>query len=146
MTWAEKAAVSAARNTMSKTEDNLSGRNSKLKESQFLTSDNLALHKLGTAQVLQVLRASPTIHTYALKDGRTGELFLYHLRYRHYPASLLNSARFLQFVLDSNSWVKAQILYGMSVPNAFEVQLYFHALVLHSRQVGQKSLASRKMR
>lgn len=45
-------------------------RNSALKESQFLITENLATHQLKAVQVYQLYRRSLLIHTLAMKDGR----------------------------------------------------------------------------
>lgn len=52
----------------------LSGRTSAQEVSQFLKWAILALQKLGTEAVLQLLKASLTVHTYAMKDGLIREL------------------------------------------------------------------------
>lgn len=90
---------------------------------------------LGAEQISHVLKASRAINTYALIDGRIRELFFNMFRDRDYQGSLVNDARFLQLVLKLNSRGVAQKLKGMSVPTAFESQLYFHTHVMFRRKV-----------
>lgn len=71
--WVEKVAFSAARDIMSKLEENLSRWKSVLEETQVLIYDNLSLHKLGTEEIRQVIRASPAVHTFARRDSRIRE-------------------------------------------------------------------------
>lgn len=52
---------------------------------------------------------------------------------------MLNSARFLQLVLDERK-EKTHMLNKVSVSSAFEAQIYFHALALMSGEVEKKKL------
>lgn len=90
-------------------EEKVSRRKSELSESQFLTSDNLALHELRNEQFRQVLRASLAIRTYALKDSLIRKLFFKMFSDQNYPAAVPNGARSLHLVPDSNSRGNAQI-------------------------------------
>lgn len=57
-----------------------------------------------------------------------------------YPASLLNVTRFLPLVFDSNGRGRARMPNGLSGPTAFEAHLYFHALLLMSREIELRKL------
>lgn len=108
-----------------------------LKMFQFLKCENLALRKLRTEQFRPVLVASLAVHTYALKNGGIRELFLRVFCKQNSPVSLPNSSRFLQLVLDYRQ-AKTWMPYKISVPTAFETELYFHALVLMSTEATWK--------
>lgn len=106
------------------------------------------LCELGTELIRQNLGASLTVHKYALNEDRIQELFCHLFREGSFHVTLLISARVLQLVLD-NCHAKSHIPYGMSVPTAFEVLLYVHAVDLMSRKVirirpkiGQKAVSS----
>lgn len=82
---------------------------SALKLCQILRSESVALHEPGTGQIIQVLRASLRVRTYAMKYGRISKLLFHFFRQRDFPVTVLNCARVLQFVLDNNQ-AKAHIL------------------------------------
>lgn len=63
---------------------------------------NMALYKLETEQIRQVLRASLAIHTYVMMKGRIRELFFHVVRNRNLPVNLLNELPFLQTMLHNN--------------------------------------------
>lgn len=108
-----------------------------LRMSQFVTSENLALEKLGTEQISQGFGASLPAHTYAMKDGQIQELFYHLFCYRNIAIPLFNGAQVLQFML-SNGQAMAHIPCKMSAPKAFEAQPYFRAMSLMSREVEKK--------
>lgn len=63
----QKFSVPTAKVVVSKKEEEVSGRNSELKERSIQTSGMLALRKLGMKQIIQVFRASLYEHIFALK-------------------------------------------------------------------------------
>lgn len=67
--WVEKAAVLVVNGIISTIKEKVSRQKSELEETQFLTSNHLALREIGMEQIFQVLRADLSIHTYALKNG-----------------------------------------------------------------------------
>lgn len=84
-------AVPAASEIMERMEVKLSRRKSPLKESPFLTIKNLAFGDLGAEQIPKILRASPSVHTYAMKDDRTRVHFLEVFCISNFPVTQLNS-------------------------------------------------------
>lgn len=81
-----------------------------LNESQFLNSDNLPLREPEAEKIRKVIRASLAVQSYSNKCGCIRELFSHMFRDRRFSASMLNGARFLQLVLDSNGRGKLNIL------------------------------------
>lgn len=115
-----------------------SRRKAELRMSQFLKSEYLAFHELGTEQIRLVLRAALPIHTYMLKDSRTRELFFHLFHNQNFLITPLKSVLLLQLVLD-NSQAKAQLSYEMSAPIVFDAQLYYYVAALMSRKVERKN-------
>lgn len=111
-------AVPRAEETMESMEVRVLRRQSVLSLSQFLKRESLTLHKLGAEQAWQVLRASLTVDTYSLKDGRIGNLFFCIFPKRSFPFILLIDVRFVHLVL-YNSQAKAHIQYELNVLTAF---------------------------
>lgn len=64
---------------MSKTKEKVSRRNSDLKETRFLTIDNLAIPEHGMEQIFQVLRASLAIDTSSIGRWLDLRAFLLHI-------------------------------------------------------------------
>lgn len=139
LAWVAIVGVPVANKTMANMKDKTLRRKPALKTSQFLKSENLAPPKLGTEQIIQILRASVAVHTYALKNGRIRELSFQLFCNRNFSVTMLNDARFLQLVTD-NSKAKAHLSNKMSVPTAFEEQLYFYVVALISRKVERMKL------
>lgn len=76
---------------------------------------------------------------YVVRDDRTQKLLFHIFFERNFSVTLPNGARFLLLV-HGNSQAKAQILYELSVPTAFKVQLFSNAMALMSREVGTKKV------
>lgn len=102
---------------------------------------NLAFRELGSEQTPQFLRASLAVDMYALRDGRNRELFLHVFCERNLHGTQFNGRRVLQLVPEV-SQANAHIRYTVSLPIAFETQLYFHAMDLMSREARRKSRIS----
>lgn len=81
---------------------------SSLRKSQFLKYENLARHELRGKRICRPNRASLAVYTYGMKNGRIQNLFFHIYLERNVSITLLNSVRFMQFVLD-NIQTKAQI-------------------------------------
>lgn len=94
--WIASDNVPAAMDIMSEMEEKASRRKSVLKESQFLSSDNLAPRELGTEQFCQVPRTSLAVQTYGLK----------------------NSLNFDHFFIVSRSWLSRLYTEWSTVPTA----------------------------
>lgn len=62
--------------------------------------------------------------SYALNDGQIREVFFQYFWERYFPITLLNSAQFLQLVLD-NSQTKAYLPYEFNVPTTFKAMFTF---------------------
>lgn len=58
--------------------------------SQFQRSEILSLRELRTYQIGQVLKASPAVHTYVLKNSRIGELYFHFICAGNVSVTLLN--------------------------------------------------------
>lgn len=67
--WVKKVKLPTAKRTLSKNEEKVPRRKSKLKERHFLPSDNPALQEFGTEKICQHLRAFLAILTDVLKAG-----------------------------------------------------------------------------
>lgn len=110
-----------------------------LNQSQFLKSKNLAHCRLRTMKLLQVFTVSMTGHSYAMKASRSPELYLDVCCNRNLPVTLLNGAHFLQLVLYNNE-AKERMPNEMSMPTAFEANLYFHSTFFGRREAGRNKL------
>lgn len=62
------------------------------KKSQFCTKENMVLSELGAEYIWYVLRASPAVHTHAVKYSRIWEFFFQHLCERNVSVTLRNCA------------------------------------------------------
>lgn len=124
---------------MKKVEAEALRRKLKRNESDFLTSEKLALLELGADPVCQYLKTSLAVYMYTIRDGRIGEVFFHFSRERNVSVTLLNGVRFLQLVLDKRQG-KRQMLYEMSVSTAFGAPYYFLGKAMMRREVGRKVL------
>lgn len=107
-----------------------------MKDSLFLTNENLVLREFNTEQIRQVIKSSLAAHMNTVKDVQIRELLSYIFCERHFSVTLLNKTQFLHFAL-VNSQAKVQTPCKMSVLIAFEEQLYFHTKALISRGAGR---------
>lgn len=139
LNWVAKAAVPVAREIMVSVKVEALRRNIALKLLQFLKSENLALRELQTEQIYQGPRASLTVHTYTMKDGRIQEIFLYLFHNWNSRVSLLNRAWFFWLVLNKNQ-ANAHLPSEMRELIALVAQLYYHSLALVCRKGHKKSL------
>lgn len=131
--------IPAAEELMERVQLRLLKRWSALKVSQFLKSKKLAHPRAWNWAYPPEFRSSSGRWTYVMRNSRTEDLFVHLLFDRNFPVSLINSARFLQLVLD-NSKRKAQVLYEMSVRTAFLEQIYCHEMVSVGRELSRKKL------
>lgn len=79
------------------------------------------------------------VHTYEMNEGRTCELFFHVFYNRSLLVTILNGTLFQQLQL-YNIETKGKIPYEMSVATPFEASLYFHVMVVMSKDVGKKKL------
>lgn len=135
--WDTTAAVPAAKEILESMEVEALLRKSALKISQFLENEDLAVCELRAKQISHVLRALLPVHTYALQDGRSQELYFHCFCERNFSGTLLNGARFSQLVLDDFQ-TKTHLTDKMSRLKALEAELYFHAIALRSREARRK--------
>lgn len=116
----------------------VSRKESALKESQFLASDNLELRELQSEKIRLLLEPSLAVHTYIMLEYWIGLLILILCHECSFPVTLIHSARFLHLMLD-NRQATAKMPYEMSLQTSFETQLYFRAMALMIRESGVKS-------
>lgn len=140
--WIGTAAVSDVKEIIESMKFNALQRMSSLKISQFLKSENMALRRFGAQQHRQALRASLAFHTYSMKQNRIRKLVLHFFHERKFPVSMLNKVQFLQWFHDIIQ-ENAQTPYEMSLPIAFETQLYFHYMAFVSRESVRKKAEDR---
>lgn len=130
--WATTTAVPDAKEIMKRMEVEVSRRKLTLKESEVTKIQMLALHDLGTKEVLQVLEAFLAFHTYGLKNGQIRNVYFYLLCERTIPVTSSNGKGLLSFVLDDIQ-VKVPMPYKMNVPTSAGADLYFHERASVSR-------------
>lgn len=93
--WITTAAVPVTNEVMKSNEENVSGRMSSEKTSQFLIRENLVLRDCGTEKICQVLIEPLAVLTYVPIDGRFIDLFFHFFCERNVSATPFNGSRVL---------------------------------------------------
>lgn len=135
MDWYRKT-LQPQKNT-EKTEAKFLQRKSALRASQFLTRENLTRTVLVTKETRKVLRSSPVVRRYALKEDRISEFLFNLFRKRDFSAAVLSIEWFLLLVLQ-NKKAKAQIPYEIVMLAAFEAQLTVFAKASMNKKLERK--------
>lgn len=78
-----------------------SWRKSALKESPFLTRENVILCDLWDEQTPHVVSAFLDMYEYEIKDGRNRDVFFLVLRERKFTITVFYEERFLQLAFDN---------------------------------------------
>lgn len=97
----------------------------------------MAFRYFETEHISQALRAIISGRPYVCSEKSSNQELFTIFSKSLLSVSVFKSPSFLRLGLDSIQ-ATVKMPYTMSVPTAFEAQLYFHSLVLISREVGKK--------
>lgn len=115
----ETTVVPAGKNIMENIEANVLRGTYTLDEALFLKSENVVPRMFGIKKIFKIIRALYAVHSYAMKDGWSRELFFRVFRESEFLVTVLNGTRLLLMILD-NSQAKTQMPCTMSVTTPFE--------------------------